>query len=837
MARATDQLATYREKRRFDETPEPSGKRKLKAGRRYAIQKHAATRLHYDLRLELDGVLKSWAITRGPSYDPADKRLAVRTEDHPVDYIDFEGTIPKGNYGAGTVLLWDRGEWEPLSDPQKGLKDGKLSFRIDGERLKGKWALVRFKGKGDEKRENWLLVKEKDAEVERDYNPTEEATTSVKSGRNLKQIAANPKATWRSKGNGKGEPKRRRDGKVKLPAFVEPQLATLVDAVPARGDWLYEMKFDGYRAVAAVDGEEARLYTRNGKDWTDRFAAIAEALGELDLSGCLVDGEVVVVDRQGRSDFGSLQRALSEGKGALSYFAFDLLAEDGRSLRSKPLRERKERLKALLAPASKRGPIFYTDHIEGSGQAFWDEMCRRGFEGAIAKKAEAKYLSGRSKSWLKLKCDRNQEFVVVGWSKSDKDRPFSSLLLAVHEEGRLRYAGRVGTGFSEAEMSRLAKRLRKLARKTSPLEEKLPAAARRGVSWVEPELVAQVTFTEFTADGSLRHPRYMGLREDKPASKVTREEPVAANGKAMAVEESGPAKIAGVRLTNPDRVLYPQQGLTKRDLTRYLEAAAPRMLEHLKGRLVSLVRCPEGRAKSCFFQRHGGAGLPDSIKRLAVAEEKGGSEEYLHIDDAAALVAAAQMGVLEFHIWGSHVDRIERPDRIVFDLDPAPEVAFEQVKRAAVEMREVLQDLGLESFPLLTGGKGIHVVAPIERRHDWPQVKAFTAAVARRLAEQQPERYVAVMTKSKRTGRIFLDYLRNGRSATAICPFSPRAREGAPVAWPVGWKELAQVKAGNAVAIPKALDRLGEPDPWKGYADLRQRLTAESFKALGVKGG
>ncbi len=824
MASAGEALETYRRKRQFDRTPEPKGGRRRKAGWRYAIQKHDATRLHYDLRLELDGVLKSWAITKGPSLDPSVKRLAVRTEDHPLDYIDFEGTIPKGNYGAGTVLLWDQGHWEPLQDPAQGLRDGKLSFRIEGQRLHGTWALVRFKGKERSKRENWLLIKEKDAEVEPGGEPTETAGDSVKSGRSLKQVAADRHRARQEKAAG-------------LPSFVAPQLATLVTEIPARGRWLYELKFDGYRALAAVDGAAVRLSTRNGKDWTERFASLADALGELGLKGVLLDGEVVAADAKGRSDFGRLQRRLAgESKDALSYFVFDLLAEQGRSLRGQPLSARKRRLKALLGPAAKKGPIFYTDHLEGDGATMLRQLCERGFEGMIAKKADAPYRSGRSKAWLKLKCDRAQEFVVVGWSRSDKERPFASLLLGYYDGEALRYAGRVGTGFSDAEMSRLARRFRTLGRKTSPLAERLTSAQRRGVEWLRAELVAQVAFTEFTADGLLRHPRYLGLREDKPATKVRREEPVMSEEKSSKrAAGDGPVEIARVRLTHPDRVLFPQQGLTKRDLARYLERAAPRMLPHLAHRLVSLVRCPEGRAKSCFFQRHGGAGLPQAIARLAVAEDDGGKADYLHIDDVEALVAAAQMGALEFHIWGSHIDRLERPDRLVFDLDPAPDVDFPVVRQAALEVRALLQALGLESFPLLTGGKGVHVVAPLERRHDWPLVKAFAAAFARHLADQAPQRYLAVATKAKRSGRIFVDYLRNARSATAICPFSPRAREGAPVAWPLDWTALERSASANGIALPAALERLAEPDPWDGYDSLRQLLTKDSLAALGVE--
>jgi bifunctional non-homologous end joining protein LigD len=831
-------LSTYWQKRRFNETPEPRGKREKQAGWQYSIQKHAATRLHYDLRLELDGVLKSWAVTRGPSYNPADKRLAVRTEDHPVDYLEFEGTIPKGNYGAGTVLLWDRGTWEPVGDPHEELKKGKMAFHIHGQRLKGLWALIRMKPREGEKRENWLLIKERDELADPDYSVTEEAETSVITGRDLDAIAKGKGgvATWTTKGGkGGGKPKRG----AKPPAFVAPQLATLVEDAPAGSGWLFEIKFDGYRAIAAVSGDQVVLYTRSGQDWTERFAPLPQALADLDLDRVLLDGEIAVVDDQGRGDFSSLQKALSGEGGELSYFVFDLLAEAGKSLRDQRLGQRKKRLQKLLAGAPKGGPVFFADHIEGGGEEFLAELCKRGFEGIIAKKADGRYVSGRTKSWLKIKCGRQQEFVIVGWTRSDKkDRAFSSLLLAVNEDGKLRFAGKVGTGFSDTTLADLSKRFRALASDKPTVVADLPPVERRRIHWLKPKLVAEIEFAEFTGDGSVRHGRFLGLREDKVAKDVKREEPVAvetATAKTgSTAKKKGTDSVAGVRISHPERVLYQDPGITKLDLAQYLEKAAPRMLEHLGDRLVSLVRCPEGPSGTCFFQRHRGAGLSEAIGSVPVKEDDGTTEDYLQIDSVAGLVTAAQMGAIEFHIWGSRVDRIEQPDRLVFDLDPAPDVAFDTVADAAHEMKAVLEALGLESFPMLTGGKGIHVVVPVQRQHEWPTIKDFTGAVAYRLAEAHSDRYVAVMTKAKRKGRIFIDYLRNGRSATAICPFSPRARAGAPVAWPVSWPALARQPGANAVTIATAMKRLGEADPWKGYAKLKQRLSKAALKAVGV---
>lgn len=826
-----DPLASYHAKRRFNETPEPKGRKGRAVGHLYTIQKHAARRLHYDLRLELDGVLKSWAVTRGPSLDPADKRLAVRTEDHPVDYATFEGRIPAGNYGAGTVLLWDRGTWEPLGDPRAGLKRGKLVFQLHGERLRGRWALVRFKGNESGRRENWLLVKEVDAEVRRQGDVTAEHGTSIASGRTMEEVLGAPKAEWSEGGKVSLNPAKRRTGRrAKMPGFVGPALATLVEDVPSGENWLFEVKFDGYRALAAASGSEVRMFTRNGLDWTARFSGIAQALAHLDLDGVLLDGEVVAVDGAGRPSFSTLQRMLKAGGGELSYFVFDLLAERGKSLRSLPLKERTARLRALLEGIGRTGPIYFTDHVEGDGARMLETLCREGYEGVIAKRADRPYRSGRGRAWLKIKCGRDQEFVIVGSSPSGKGRPFSSLLLAVHEGGILRYAGRVGSGFSEADLSRIAARLDRLSRKTPPMGGDVPPDVARHARWVRPELVAMVAFAEFTGDGLVRHGRFLGLREDKPATSVDLEMPQPVKeGEAMP-RDGHADEIGGVRLSNPDKVLFAVQGITKRDLAMYLEAAAPNMLSHVGGRLVSLVRCPQGRAKKCFFQRHGGAGISGPFRRLSVREKDGGESEYLYVERAAGLIAAAQAGVLELHIWGSRVDDIERPDRLVFDLDPDPSVEFGQVKDAAVHLRAVLDALGLESFALLTGGKGIHVVVPLVRRHDWPTVKAFARAVAERVVEDDPDHFVATMSKTKRKGRIFIDHFRNERGATAIAPYSPRAREGAPLAWPVAWHALGSIDTASQF-------RLGEVDPrtvggWSDYGKVRQTIKAASLRAL-----
>ncbi|MBI2254848.1 MAG: DNA ligase D [Proteobacteria bacterium] len=827
MARTADALATYNAKRRFSETPEPRGavaRTRKKQGGLYTIQKHDATRLHYDLRLELNGVLKSWAITKGPSLDPAQKRLAVRTEDHPMNYATFEGRIPEGNYGAGTVLLWDKGSWEPIGDAEAGLKKGKLAFTIHGKRLKGRWALVRMHAKKAEKRENWLMIKEVDDEVERgDGEITVDFQKSVASGRNLKQIETAPDAVWK-KGTARKTARKKKHGK--LPAFHAPALATLVDAIPASGDWLYEVKLDGYRAITAASGEAVRIYTRSGLDWTAKFHDIAEAIQALGLDGALLDGEICAVDDDGRANFSLLQEAIKGGHVPLAYFVFDLLALKGKSLCDKPIETRKAELKTLLKGTPRQGPIFFNDHLRNHGQQMLESLCRKGFEGVIAKRAASAYPQGRSNAWLKIKCEKAQEFVIVGWSPSQRGRAFSSILLGLYEGNALRYAGRVGSGFGDADLGGLAARFRKIERKSPAVVGEVPAAIKRKAHWLEPKLVAHIEFAEFTRDRIVRQGRFIALREDKKAKEVVAEMPKDAKKLAN-------GKIAGITLSHPDKILFPKQGVSKFDLATYLEAVSSRMLPYLKGRLLSLVRCPEGRAKQCFFQRHAGAGLSEHFHRLKVKEKDGGWDEYLYLENAAGLVAAAQMSTLEFHVWGSTIKDIEKPERIVFDLDPDEDLDFAAVRGAAKRVRELLGALGLKSYPLMTGGKGVHVVAPIRPQHDWPVVKAFAGELAARMAADAPADFVATMSKAKRRGRIFIDHFRNERGATAIAPYSPRAREGAPVAWPVSWAALGRLDSAAAVTFANYRAFLKKPDPWEGY-DRHQGLKASALRALKI---
>jgi len=879
-------LSVYKSKRDFSRTAEPSGDEAEGADGFFVVQKHAASRLHYDFRLAIGGVLASWAVTKGPSLDPSEKRLAVRTEDHPLDYADFEGTIPKDAYGGGTVMLWDHGAFEAEDDPARGLKEGKLKLTLSGERLKGSFALVRManRRKSDRGRENWLLIKHDDADAstERDI---QEADWSVTTGRSMAEIAdgkpakkraarrrsasrlsatkaeamkgASPATRKKANGAGPAHSAKGTGPTGKPPKFVSPQLATLVDEAPDDEGFLFETKFDGYRMIAACDGDAVRCYTRSGKDWTAKFGPLPAALAKPNLAGTLLDGEVIVSDDAGRSDFGALQKALKEDPGALAFMVFDILRHQGADLRSRPLTERKAVLEKVLGKA--RSPLHLSTYIEGDGQRISRLACSRGFEGIIAKKADGRYRSSRSRDWLKIKCVKRQEFVIGGWSPSTKARPFSSLLLGVHENGGLRYSGRVGTGFDDDLLEEIGALLKKRTRKTVPFDS-VPSDVARTARWVRPDLVAEVRYAEVTRDGAVRHAVFEGLREDKAASEIVAETPdltasrsgkpasgrapsgraakrasnatTAKGGNTMGNDE---VRVAGVRLTHPDRILFPKMDVTKKALAEYFEAVADVMLPELKDRAVSLVRCPEGRQKSCFFQKHAGAGLPEAFDTRPVTERSGKTQDYLIVPSREALVSCAQVGALELHIWGSRLDRIERPDRLVFDLDPDEGLGFEKVRKAAFDLAEVLRSADLEAWPMVTGGKGVHLVIALERRLEWDAVTAFARGFAGKMEELDPDRFVASMSKKKRTGKIFIDHFRNQFGSTAIAPFSPRSREGAPVAMPVSWDELRGLKSASAFSVAdggKALAARAEA--WPGEKDRRQRLTSKTAEALGI---
>ncbi|MEW4448258.1 DNA ligase D [Qipengyuania sp. JC766] len=812
MARRTDPLATYNAKRDFGRTPEPAGEEESsESGNLFIVQKHDATRLHWDLRLEVDGVLKSWAVTKGPSPDPDVKRLAVRTEDHPMSYADFEGVIPEDEYGGGTVMLWDRGTWSPIEGKSASdLEDGHLHFCLEGERMKGEWLLVRMKGKPKEKRENWLLRKIGDDHAEDGDVLVERELTSVKTGRSMAEIAAGKdeaaeflEAMEKDKPKAKRGAKARKSGKsAPLPGYRKPQLATLVDEVPTGNRWMHEIKFDGYRALVAARGEEVRIYTRSGKDWTDKFAPLAEAMGALDLPSCLIDAEIVAYDAKGNPDFSSLQKVLKRGHGsqgksdALALHAFDLLEVDGEDLADLPNIERKERLSALLADAAE--PIHVADHVLGAGEKLYRAMCDAGQEGIISKTVDGRYSSRRSKSWVKVKCTRRQEFVIIGSKESSaKGRPFASLLLAQHENGKLVYKGNVGTGFSADDLDELAAKLKRIERKTPPAE--VDRASSRGVTWVTPKLVAEIAFAEFTADGNVRHGSFLGLRTDKDADDVVPER--------AAKAQKAPERV---EISSRDRIVFPESGQTKGELADYYEAVAPIMLPHAARRPVSLVRCPQGRAKKCFFQKHDSGGFGDAVHHVPIKEKDGGHEDYLFVDDARGLLQCVQMGTIEFHGWCSRSDAVEKPDRMIFDLDPDEGLDFEEVKTAARDIRDRLADLGLVSFAMLSGGKGVHVVVPLTPGHSWDVHKDFAKRFAEALSMAEPDRFTATMSKAKRKGRIFIDWLRNQRGSTAILPYSARARAGAPVAVPLAWNELKAMKDAKPFSIDqtkKLLDR------------------------------
>ena len=822
-----DPLATYNAKRDFAKTPEPSGKAQASAdGNLFIVQKHDATRLHWDLRLEIDGVLKSWAVTKGPSPDPDIKRLAVRTEDHPMSYAEFEGTIPKGEYGGGTVMLWDRGTWAPIKGKSaKDIDDGHLHFCLEGERMKGEWLLIRLKKKPGEKRENWLLRKLQDDHAEEGDALVERELTSVLTGRSMAEIAADKDGEFPLAGkkddaflaqmekasahNAKETKPRRKRKDAPLPKFAKPQLATLVDDVPTGNGWMHEIKFDGYRALVAAKGDEVRVYTRSGKDWSAKFGPLVDAFTGLDLPACLIDGEIVAYDSKGNPDFSTLQKVLKRGHGsqskddALAFHGFDLLSLDGENLTKLPNIERKERLEALLAGAD--APIHVADHVIGAGEKLYAAMCRSGQEGIIAKKIDAPYRHSRSKAWVKVKCTRRQEFVVVGWKASKaKGRPFASLLLAQHEGDELVYKGNVGTGFTSDELDDLAAKMRRLERKTPPVET--DKASARGVTWLTPKLVAEIAFAEFTADGNVRHGSYLGLRSDKDAKSVVPEKAA-----------PSPAPEPDVKITSRDRVVFPDSGQTKGALADYYAAIAPLMLPFAGRRPISLVRCPQGRAKKCFFQKHDSGAFGDAVHHVPIREKDGGSEDYLYVEDARGILQCVQMGTIEFHGWGARTDDVEAPDRMVFDLDPDEGLDFGDVKQAARDIRARLSDIGLVSFAMLSGGKGVHVVVPLTPGHNWEAHKDFARRFAEALSIAEPDRFIATMSKAKRKGKIFIDWLRNQRGSTAVVPYSARARSGAPVAVPIGWNELKKMKDAKPFSIDDA-DKLIERATGKALA-------------------
>jgi bifunctional non-homologous end joining protein LigD len=874
------QLQRYRGKRNFVKSPEPAGHpghRRPAEGPMYVVQKHAATRLHYDFRLELDGTLKSWAVPKGPSLDPLQKRLAVHVEDHPLEYAEFEGVIPPKQYGAGTVLIWDRGIWRPQGDPHDGYRHGVLKFRLDGRKLHGAWTLVRMHSRRSETRDdgkkNWLLIKERDAEARagKAGEIVEALTESVKSGRGLNEIATGDAPVWHSnrppassesrvlspelvKRQTKAEkPPRvaqhsalstqpsalgKLPGAIKArqPDWIAPQLATLVDQMPSDDNWLHEIKFDGYRLLCRLKHGDVRFFTRNNNDWTAKLSAQAKAVAGLGLKEAWLDGEAVVLTDQGRSSFQALQNAFdSRFTGTIVYCVFDLLYLNGYDLRRTPLIERKALLASLLN-RSRTPQLRYSDHIIGDNQASLEEACRQGLEGLIVKRTDAGYRSGRGRSWLKVKCEQRQEFVIGGFTEPAGSRQgFGALLVGFYEDGKLQYAGKVGTGFSDSLLKKLHRTLVSLERPAPPFVNPTRGYEAKGAHWVTPKLVAEIRFAEWTKEGILRQPSFQGLRTDKPATAIGREraqhlvdEHENQRGSKSRVK---PSANAG-RLSNPDKVLYPDIGLTKAGLADYYDQVAEWMLPHVLGRPLTLVRCPEGYQK-CFFQKHVNEKVPAAIGRIEI-EEDDGRDTYMLAETREALLGLVQMGVLEVHTWGSTKDRLERPDRLTFDLDPDPSVPWAQVIEAAQLTKTLLDELGLVSFLKTTGGKGLHIVTPIQRTHGWEEIKAFAKSVADHLVTAIPQRFTSNMAKRARKGKIFIDYLRNARGATAIAAYSTRAKPGAPVSVPIAWDELSEAIPSDyftVMNVPARLKSLRQ-DPWNAYASSASRLTADMSKRL-----
>jgi bifunctional non-homologous end joining protein LigD len=859
-------LKLYQTKRDFSKTAEPSGEDRVAPSPRlrFVVQKHAARQLHYDLRLEWDGVFKSWAVARGPSIDPADKRLAVEVEDHPLDYGDFEGTIPKGEYGGGTVMLWDRGYWTPEGDKptQDAFKSGDLKFTLEGSKLHGSWVLVRMRGdRFGGKRTNWLLIKHRDANSQ--AGGTDELLAedrSVASGRTMPQIAegvgkrptpfmlattklGSANAVWIGKGAA-GSTRVKPVMASNMPKFIEPQLSKLVDRPPDQSGWAHEVKFDGYRAQLRVEKNKAVIRTRKGLDWTDRFAAIAQEASA--LGDCIIDGEIVALDDRQLPNFGALQAALSqEETDQLVCYVFDLLFDAKEDLRTLPLSERKARLETFLNQRGGSSRIRYVSHLVSNAEAVLASACKMGLEGIISKKLSAPYFSGRTDSWVKAKCRAGQEVILGGWTS--ESGTLRSLLAGVNRDGRLVYVGRIGTGYGREVVKTLQPKLQKLTREKSPFTGANAPPKESNVRWLKPTLVAEIEFEGWTDSGMIRQAAFKGLREDKDPADVVTEmpaaEPTATEERTMpkksdpappkrarsapkqskSAPTAGGSSVFGVSISKPEKALWPDAGdgkpVTKLDLARYYEQVGQWMLPHLAGRPCSLVRAPDGIGGQHFFQRHAMAGVSELFDLVKVHGDKAA---YVQIDRIEALAAVAQIGALELHPWNCAPNDPEAAGRLVFDLDPAPDVTFDAVIAAAHDIRERLEKIGLVGFCKTTGGKGLHVVTPLtegKKAVAWPIAKNFAHLICAQMAQDSPTRYLDNMSKAKRSGRIFLDYLRNDRTATAVAVLSPRAREGATVSMPVEWREVKKGLDSNAFTVRTAPQLLGKLKPWKDYAN------------------
>ena len=869
-------LELYRKKRNFRTTPEPVGRVRRARPKEpaFVIQKHAASHLHYDFRLELNGVLLSWAVPKGPSLDPHDKRLAMHVEDHPIEYGSFEGVIPPKQYGSGTVLLWDRGTWQPQGDAEASYRAGKLKFELHGEKLRGGWMLVKSHGGKYGGDKSWLLIKENDeyARTGADARVVETEPDSVASGRSLEAITVDPDRVWHSNKSvaenvRTGRVRRKRpalapgkvDGarKAALPESIDAELATLVDAVPPGADWLHEIKYDGYRMLCRVDDGQCRIVSRNGKEWTQAFRGIADAVARLPLDCAWIDGEIVVMDEHGRTSFQALQNVLSDASSARPlYYVFDLLYLNGYDLRATTLSARKALLRKVVGEGS---TIRFSDHVEGNGAAFLAEACKLGLEGIVSKRTHSTYQATRSRDWQKVKCGLRQEFVIGGYTDPQGARAgFGALLLGVYEGSALRYCGKVGTGFNDSTLKSLAAALKQRATNQSPFVNPPTGVEGRRAHWVKPDLVGEVSFTEWTRDATLRHPSFQGLREDKRARDIVREQPVhaaTADAPARPDEANAPARtrkraakhvasrdrsgasdeVAGIAISNGAKLLYPEAAITKLDLARYYETVGDLLVPHVRDRPLTLVRCPNGWDKPCFYQKHATEGISAAIERIDI-RDSGGVQPYMMANSVRALVALLQMGVLELHPWGSRAPKLDYPDRLIFDFDPDESLGWDKLTDAITVLRKLLDTLELEAFLKTTGGKGVHVVIPLQPTRTWNEAKAFCGAVAEMLVRAFPDRFTSKLAKARREGRIFVDYLRNAEGATAVAPYSARAKARAPVAMPIDWsavKDDVRFDYFNVANVPALLAKR-KRDPWDRMSRVRQELTDAMLRQVGI---
>lgn len=811
-------LSRYQQKRDFDKTPEPKGRMHKGNQFRFYIQKHAASHLHYDFRLELDGVLKSWAVPKGPSFDPDVKRLAIHVEDHPIEYGKFEGIIPKGEYGGGTVMLWDIGTWDPLDkDPLKAYQEGHLRFELHAEKLRGRWDLFRF----SQEEKSWFLKKYQDDYACKDLDIIIEEPNSALSGQTMDEITAAEQAIWTKKGlKKKCSLPKPPVGKAPMPTWISPQLTTLVDEPPEGNDWLHEVKWDGYRILAFKNQQEITLLSRNRKNWTENFSNIVEALQKLPLNRLILDGEIVLLDEKSRSDFQKLQNSFKNKQTApFIYYVFDLLYYENWDIRSLTLLERKKILAKLLkyAPAA----LQLSNHIIGEGLEMFQKSCQFGLEGIISKRGDSPYLSKRNKNWLKIKCLQRQEFVIGGFTPPKNSRShFGSLYLGLFDqEGNFIYCGNVGTGFTELSLKEIYQKISRNISPSNPFQSKPPGV--KTATWVKPEIVAEIEFTEWTSDGHLRHPSFKGLREDKKASEIKKEI-------KQPLEDS--SMISQIHLTHPEKILYKEDSISKKDLFDYYQFIAPTILPYLINRPLTIVRCPS-QYKDCFYQKKWSKSAT-FLHPIEIVNNDGTEKaEYFYIDDADGLLSLVQMGVLEIHPWGSTIYSLECPDRITIDLDPAPELPWKAVVEAAFDVKKHLQAYELMSFVKTTGGKGLHVVIPIKAEYEWETVKQFTQIFVQFLEKKNPDKYIRTMSKAKRKGKIFIDYLRNQRGATAIGAYSTRARIHAPVSTPLFWEELSEHREDTEFTIftlPKRMEQLKQ-DPWKELWTIQQSLNLDDL--------